>query len=311
MPVITLIVVLAATSLVTWALDALLQKLSRRGRVLHNRGPEVDANATRTRAASPQRIPDYVSAITAYRAWGWNGGKLKSFNGECWEPRTPMEARCKVFIPRRRHSRYRPALWHQTPHQNCSCGVYAAKTLDQLRQLGYANRGVYGEVHLWGTVVEHSSGWRAQYAYPKRLVVSSPDTLILSVPDRRNVKGVPEELLAPLTEYGADVYLEAEGQDFLLWSASGGYDEEGLKKLPEVRIVSEAEATAEEEQFAALMRHAIRQARSRDRSQDRWPGPPPSPPAIPVHSVADILRILRSRRPKVQVQWTMYAESTA
>jgi len=29
--------------------------------------------------------------------------------------------------------------------------------------------GIYGEVYLWGRVVEHPAGWRAQFAYPKTL----------------------------------------------------------------------------------------------------------------------------------------------
>src|SRR5580692_4471617 len=108
MLVITLVFVLATAALVTWALDPLVQKLSRRERVLHNRTPEVDQTAIRSSAAAPHGVPDYVSPITAYRGWYWHDGKLKSFNGECWKPRTPMEARCKPFILRRRHSRYRP-----------------------------------------------------------------------------------------------------------------------------------------------------------------------------------------------------------
>jgi hypothetical protein len=53
----------------------------------------------------------------------------------------------------------------------CTCGVYAAKNIEHLRQLGYEGRGIRGEVHLWGTVVEHELGWRAQFAYPKSLVL--------------------------------------------------------------------------------------------------------------------------------------------
>ena len=55
------------------------------------------------------------------------------------------------------------------PYLDCTCGVYAAKNIEHLRQLGYEGRGIRGEVHLWGTVVEHELGWRAQFAYPKTL----------------------------------------------------------------------------------------------------------------------------------------------
>jgi hypothetical protein len=47
--------------------------------------------------------------------------------------------------------------------------VYASKSLEHLRTTGYARYGIHGEVNLWGTVVEHEQGWRAQFAYPKNL----------------------------------------------------------------------------------------------------------------------------------------------
>jgi len=54
-----------------------------------------------------------------------------------------------------------------------NCGIYAFKTI--LGALGYAETiltdwtvqpFVLGEVALWGAVVEHERGYRAQYAYP-------------------------------------------------------------------------------------------------------------------------------------------------
>jgi len=55
-------------------------------------------------------------------------------------------------------------------------GIYAAKNIEHLRTTGYWQYGIHGDVNLWGTVVEHKLGWRAQFAYPKSLFLP-PDAL--------------------------------------------------------------------------------------------------------------------------------------
>ena len=110
-------------------------------------------------------VPDYVSPVVGYRAWLLEPRGLTSFNGEFWHPNQKLQAVCRKSV-------YRFFNRHRPPHGNCSCGIYAAKNLDHLRGIGYADQGVRGEVYLWGTVVEHKLGWRAQFAYPKTLVVS-------------------------------------------------------------------------------------------------------------------------------------------
>src|SRR5437899_1415319 len=63
-----------------------------------------------------------------------------------------------------------------TPYQESNCqiehtgGIHAYK----LRESFLADRwtcNVVGEVWLWGQVIEHEHGWRAQYAYPKSFQV--------------------------------------------------------------------------------------------------------------------------------------------
>lgn len=51
------------------------------------------------------------------------------------------------------------------PVLGCTCGYYAARTLNVTHVHGIGLRCV-GRVAMWGKVVEHSGGWRAQYAYP-------------------------------------------------------------------------------------------------------------------------------------------------
>jgi hypothetical protein len=111
------------------------------------------------------KIPDYISLVVAHRVWRWDERGLRSLNGELWFPGLHLQARSRVA----------PAAPHMTdavnevPNRKCTCGIYAAKNSEHLRQIGYADGGVCGEVYLWGTVVEHKLGWRAQFAYPKSL----------------------------------------------------------------------------------------------------------------------------------------------
>jgi hypothetical protein len=152
-------------------------------------------------------VPDYVSPVVAYRAWRLEPLGLMSFNGEFWHPNQTLEAVCKRSV-------YRFFNRHRPPHGNCSCGIYAAKSFDHLRGIGYADRGgVRGEVYLWGTVVEHKLGWRAQFAYPKTLVV--PESLLFG----------RLESLKILIEYGADLFVAGENGNVLLWTKQcGGFD---------------------------------------------------------------------------------------
>src|SRR5262249_19967822 len=79
---------------------------------------------------------------------------------------------------------------------------------------------IFGEVYLWGVVVEHELGWRAQYAYPKSLV------LPLSVmPTYDRIQKFCSDKLVP---YDVDLYF-ANGNELIpLWSKSQGYRREGL-----------------------------------------------------------------------------------
>jgi hypothetical protein len=58
---------------------------------------------------------------------------------------------------------------HFAPIKECSCGFYAFKSKDELLAQGYGYQNFLAEVYLWGKVVEHINGYRAQYCYPKKL----------------------------------------------------------------------------------------------------------------------------------------------
>jgi hypothetical protein len=61
---------------------------------------------------------------------------------------------------------------HDAPDEDCVCGVYACD--DANAALFYAHRSgsaVVGRTKLWGRVVEHEAGWRAERSYPEAIYV--------------------------------------------------------------------------------------------------------------------------------------------
>jgi hypothetical protein len=166
-------------------------------------------------------IPDYISPIVGYRVWTWDTTGLKSLCGERWHPGQSLAARCRASAVVGRAEAVHDA--HEVPQTDCTCGVYAAKNLEHLRQFGYEGRGIHGEVYLWGTVVEHELGWRAQFAYPKSLIL--PPDLIPS--DTKEM----EARLGALAAYDTDIFIGGCGQNIPLCRRGLGYDAAGLDYL--------------------------------------------------------------------------------
>src|ERR1035438_5624358 len=170
-------------------------------------------------------IPDYISPIVGHRVWTWDTKGLKSLCGERWHPSQSLAARCRASavvgpIVGRAEAVHDA---HEVPQTDCTCGVYAAKNLEHLRQFGYEGRGIHGEVYLWGTVVEHELGWRAQFAYPKSLFLS-PD----SIPsDTKEM----EARLGALAAYETDIFIVGHGQSIPLCRKGSGFDAAGLDYL--------------------------------------------------------------------------------
>jgi len=115
----------------------------------------------------------------------------------------------------------------ELPHPECSCGVYAAKSIEHLRQFGYEGRGIHGEVYLWGNVVEHRLGWRAQFAYPKNLVL--PLHLLPFTLAELNTR------VNELTAFGTDIFVIRNGETIRLWKHGTGYDANGLDYIISLR----------------------------------------------------------------------------
>ena len=171
------------------------------------------------------RAPDYISPIVAWRVWRWDAARLKSLNGEPWSAGKALAARCRArsygtlvgCAEAAHHS-------HDLPQIECTCGVYAAKEREHLRSMGCPRYAIEGEVYLWGTVVEHELGFRAQFAYPKSLFL--PPELIPS-----GAKAL-EARVGALAVYDMDIFLIVGcGQTIPLCRRGSGFDAAGLDYL--------------------------------------------------------------------------------
>jgi hypothetical protein len=60
---------------------------------------------------------------------------------------------------------------------HCSCGIYAMKSEERLITWWWLYEAAvcYGIVRLWGRLIEHEDGYRAEYAYPGELVCADRD----------------------------------------------------------------------------------------------------------------------------------------
>jgi hypothetical protein len=107
-------------------------------------------------------IPDLIEPIVGYRAWRVRDGKLMGVHYPVpWQPGEPLSATCGS---RRDHA---------APGEGCTCGIHATRDEEGLR-LNYlfGMPAVYGSVKLWGKVVVHERGYRAEFGYPRELYVA-------------------------------------------------------------------------------------------------------------------------------------------
>ena len=100
-------------------------------------------------------------------------------NDTIYVPREKIEAHCEQYSTIGTSVLPKDHGEQQAPHLTCTCGIYAYKEKPRLlREIRnkmtipaiYSGlRLVYGEINLWGKVIEHEDGYRAQFGYPKRL----------------------------------------------------------------------------------------------------------------------------------------------
>lgn len=121
-----------------------------------------------------------------------------------WPAEAELSAGCnRVWTRVRARLPWHSAVEHDVPVPRCSCGIYATNDPELAAEYLY----LYSEVHqprvlyravglvsLWGSVVEGESGWRATFAYPKRIFLP-----------RSQRRADVEALRSGLSEYGVPV----------------------------------------------------------------------------------------------------------
>jgi hypothetical protein len=112
--------------------------------------------------------PVRTEPIHAWRTWTLAGSRDGSEaallpiagTGKPWPARAPVSATC---AKRGRH---------RVPDPGCTCGIHGTFDVDPLRRT--RTPAVLGTVALWGRVIEHELGVRAEHGYPQRAALICP-----------------------------------------------------------------------------------------------------------------------------------------
>lgn len=133
---------------------------------------------------SASDLPLYPDAIVGWRSWAVNNGRLTSLTFEFgWPVGKELDAICTDR--------------HRCPSQRCQCGIYALKSLAILRKSSYFGYDCYGQVALWGKIIEGEDGYRAEFAYPKAIYVTYMNYRLV---EPLSVYGVPVRVMNPYTQ---------------------------------------------------------------------------------------------------------------
>lgn len=139
----------------------------------------------------------WATPLVGWRFWkiGWSGGRillrsftLKKWPGEevFWPLGEALRAQCYHFA-------------HEAPNPTCTCGIYATRTVENLLEYGFTHGDIIGQVSLWGKIVEHAWGYRAEFAYPRALWVPGDCAIAGEV--------IPvSKMIRNLGRYGVEVY---------------------------------------------------------------------------------------------------------
>lgn len=137
-------------------------------------------------------VPDSIEPIVGRRCWGLAkiGGKIllcSAASHTVWPGDERFTAECSKS--------------HAPPGDDCTCGIYALAETEPWPYYDFDGGGqaVWGEVFLWGTVVKGEKGYRAQFAYPKRLYLAHKDYCFLKRLSE-SYRGVPISLRNPYPE---------------------------------------------------------------------------------------------------------------
>lgn len=147
---------------------------------------------------APYRVPDMVGEpMRAWRAWQMDiemrpvistadpGDPLSerrpvitlnSINqGFTWEPRKVMVGVCNPDSQNTRKVKHDDS---ETPMEGCLCGIHAMDSPLFLAKTGYVSmigpgksNFVWGEIAMWGKIINGTTGIKSQFAYPKELFI--------------------------------------------------------------------------------------------------------------------------------------------
>lgn len=143
-------------------------------------------------------IPDYCEALTAYRAFDVcdNGLLVGQAQAEPWPPYEPFAARCGMISNGKGASAHVvDGRFVLAPVYRCDCGIHVLKSADAAKQrivdeksshsagwisVSFGNHErvkgrAWGTVKIWGRVIEHQIGYRAEFAYPSSLTCESAE----------------------------------------------------------------------------------------------------------------------------------------
>ena len=183
-------------------------------------------------------IPDYCEPLLAWRVWNVKfirqarvidedpiAGNvtyqaddvphLSSAHSTIWQPYERLEA--KHHVAAHYPELLPPIPPPASPCDDCpcdawdrewgtfGCGIYGVKSAEILKTFErhispYTMCTIVGQVALWGRIVEHELGYRAQYAYPKCLVYyhfqPAPTTRITDEAERQRQQAQHAQRLA-------------------------------------------------------------------------------------------------------------------
>ena len=137
-------------------------------------------------------VPDSIEPVVGRRCWGLaemadGGFLLCSAGGTIWPSGQPLEAKC--------------AKAHTAPTSGCTCGIYALAESEPWPYYSFegATYPVWGEVLLWGVVVEGSKGLQGAVRVPEG-VEPGAQGLALRQSSARVVSGCPDGASQPYPE---------------------------------------------------------------------------------------------------------------
>ena len=168
---------------------------------------------------TPSVVPDRIEPVVAYRAWLREVNFLNSFgwSQEVWKPRITYIAK---HIPNRM---FIDIDDKQPVHNisNCTstmfqCGIYGIKTYKYFtneyhQDIRLICSLICGQVYLWGLIIEHELGYRAEYAYPKCLYLDGKkDDTIRMIASNYRISAVEPPAMEPQLHFNSLVDLQRD-----------------------------------------------------------------------------------------------------